>query len=221
MEAFPFLCVSLQRTASKGRGAASPGVWMRGEKHHGQATRLSRWQVFVAFHKVMEQTSLLWTPLSHFLWRFTQFRHALPCCPALPLLCLLLVFIPTRTDLPSQWREPTPYAGTGSPREAWGDAESCPQAHLKQRDLSPFPTPLLACCKSLEPMLLGKGLGFVYGLKNKARMGWPSCIALGEPKEWGCPWWDASQGAPKWVLWNSRDPQEWPREAQELVIKAL
>lgn len=44
--------------------------------------------------QLMEQALMLWTLLGHFLLRLALPCHALPCCSAVPLLCLVLVFIP-------------------------------------------------------------------------------------------------------------------------------
>lgn len=137
---------------------------MRGGKHHGQATRFlgSRCLYNFTNSSAVDPTG----PFS------LEAFAALPC---FTLLCLCSVWywysFPQNRAPPSQWREPTPYAATGSPGEIWGDARSCLQAHPKQEDLSHFLTPLIACCRSLKLVLLGRVLVFVCGLKKKARMG--------------------------------------------------
>lgn len=89
-----------------------------------------------------------------------------------PLLWLALAFVPKGAGIfPSCRANPLPYGGVHSPGEIKGDAGRCLWAHPKQKDLPPFPTPLLACCRSLELVLMGKVVGFVCGLKSETRMG--------------------------------------------------
>lgn len=110
-----------------------------------------------------------------------HFSGGLPCSAVLcfghpgdelPLLWLVLALFPPEQGsfLPAEG--PSPMCRYPLiPREAWGDAGRCPQAHPKQKDLSSCPTPLSACCRSLELVLLGKVVGFVCGLKSKTRIG--------------------------------------------------
>lgn len=124
---------------------------------------------FAPFHKQMGQTSMLggWVTLLHICpWRLVPLSHA---SPWLPLLWLTLFFVapgaglfPRRGgNLPHMWV-------THSPGGARGDAGRCPEAHPKQKDLRPCPTPLSLlqvlpwswCCR-------GRQWGLPVGSKAK------------------------------------------------------
>lgn len=98
MAAFPFLCVSLQRTASEGRGAATL-VCDEGWESPRAGHQVIGVPDVCTISKTDGTSSDAVDSSGPFLWRLAMPCHALPCCPALPSLCLLLELIPPRTRL--------------------------------------------------------------------------------------------------------------------------
>lgn len=197
--------------------------WKSQSAHCGQATRLLRCQCLHCFtNRWVPDAGRLGDPAGHM---------SLESCPA--LLCFVLATL-SRSCLCSGWHwhlflkelgfslpaERThPVWGTHSPGERQSDGGRCPQAHPKQKDVPPCPTPLLCCCRSLEKDL-GEGGRVCLGAE-KQDQDWVR-RSLGRPQRYpgkGCPWQGAARGAPPQVARCGGDRQGRQWEAEESVTK--